>query len=407
MIPLSRVSGRVVYTRGDPVAKARVELTTLSAFWATETDAKGNFELDSVIPVSSNYALSAAAPLDWKAPRPDPDTGQARGWTRTFYPGTAFREQAAPIAVRVGGDLLGLEIKLLEAPMHAVRGVLLNPDGAPVPKGAVALWDTGVRSEAAYRAESKSDGTFEFAAVADGDWRLSATLASGGVELRSDEWIAMKGREIEGIKLRLSPPLTVRGRVILEPRQGAPSPDPPEVTLIRQHGGQIVFHVMSILSARPEADGRFRFEGLYPGTYRILPGAPPPPFYISDVRTGDTPVLEEVELSAGSPELTIFYKANAGTVRGTVEKCGTGQVWLAPLDAPARRHYAGACEGTSNGPSRFEITGIPPGEYYVLAVPGYELWPGNVDAALLQRASRLSVRAGETTQADLSLSTVR
>ena len=407
MIPLSRVSGRVVDTRGDPVAKARVELTTLSAFWGTETDAKGNFELDSVIPVDSNYTLSAAAPLDWKAPGPDPDTGQPRGWVRTFYPGATFREQAAPIAVRVGSDLLGLEIRLMSVPVHAVRGVLLNPDGAPVSKGAVALWDTGPRRDAAYRAESKPDGTFEFAAVVDGDWRLSATLASGGVELRADEWIAVKEREIEGVKLRLSPPITVRGKVILETRQGAPLPAPPEVTVIRQHGGQILFQGMSILSARPEADGGFRFEGLYPGNYRILPGAPPPLFYVSDVRLGDTPVPEEVEFSAGSPELTIFYKANGGTVRGTVEKCGTGQVWLVPQDAPARRHYAGTCDGTSNGPSRFEIAGVPPGEYYALAVPGYELWPGNVDAALLRRATRLSVRAGETTQAELSLSTVR
>jgi Carboxypeptidase regulatory-like domain len=407
MIPLSRVSGRVVDGRGDPVAKARVELTTLSAFWATETDAKGNFELDSVIPVNSNYTLSAAAPADWKAPAPDPDTGQPRGWARTFYPGTAFREQAAPMAVRVGGDLPGLEIKLMSVPMHAVRGVLLNPDGASVPKGAVALWDTGPPRGPAYRSESKADGTFELAAVVDGDWRLSATFESGSVELRADEWIAVKGREIGDLKLRLGPPFTVKGKVILETRQGAPSPDAPEVTVIRQHGGQILFQGMSILSARPEADGRFRFEGLYPGTYRVIPGAPPPLFYVSDVRLGDTPVLEEVEFSAGSPELTIFYKANGGTVRGTVEKCGTGQVWLVPRDAPARRHYAGTCDGTSNGPSRFEITGVPPGEYYVLAVPGYELWPGNVDAALLQRATRLSVRAGETTQAELSLSTVR
>jgi carboxypeptidase family protein len=407
MIPLSRVSGGVVDGRGDPVPKARVELTTLSAFWATETDAKGNFELDSVIPVNSNYILSAAAPPDWKAPGPDPDTGQSRGWVRTFYPGAVFREQAVPIAVRVGGDLLGLEIKLLNVPMYAVRGVLLDPDGAPVAKGAVALWDTGPRREAAYRAESKSDGTVEFAAVVEGDWRCSATLASGGVELRADEWIAVKGREIDGLKLRLSTPITVTGRVILETRQGGPLPVPPEVTLIRQHGGQILFQGMTILSARPEPDGRFRFEGLYPGNYRVLAGAPPPLFYVSDVRLGDTPVLEEVEFSAGSPELTIYYKANGGTVRGTVEKCGSGQVWLVPHEAPARRHYAGACDGTSNGPSRFEITGIPPGDYYALAVPGYELWPGNVDTALLRGATRLRVRAGETTQAELSLSGVR
>jgi hypothetical protein len=58
-------------------------------------------------------------------------------------------------------------------------------------------------------------------------------------------------------------------------------------------------------------------------------------------------------------------------------------------------------------PSRFEITAVPPGEYYALAVPGSELWPGNLAAALLRRATRVTVRAGEITQAELSLSTAR
>jgi hypothetical protein len=193
MIPLSRISGRVIDTRGDPVAKARVELTTLSAFWKAETDAKGNFELDSVIPVESSYTLSAAPPLDWKPPGRDPDTGEARAWAQTFYAGVAFRQQAAPIALQAGGNLLGLEIKLLAVPMHAIHGVLLNPNGAPVPKGALALWEAGPRRDAAYHAESMPDGTFEFPAVVDGDWRLSAEFESRGVELRADEWIAMKG----------------------------------------------------------------------------------------------------------------------------------------------------------------------------------------------------------------------
>jgi Carboxypeptidase regulatory-like domain len=406
MIPLSRISGRVIDTRGDPVAKARVELTTSSAFWKAETDAMGNFELDSVFPVS-NHTLSAAPPLDRKPPGPDPDTGQARAWTRTFYPGVAFREQAAPIELRVGGDLQGLEVKLLALPVQAVYGVLLSPDGAPVPKVAVALWETGPRRDAAYRAESKPDGTFEFPAVVDGDWRLSAKVESGGVELLADEWIAMKGREIGGVKLRLSSPFTVSGRVIFETRQGMPSPDPPEVLLIKQHDGQILFEFPGMLSARPGRDGRFRFGNLYPGTYRIVPGAPPPLFYADAMHLGEAPVLDEVELSAGSPELTIVYKTNGGTVRGTVEKCGTGQVWLVSQDARSRGYFAGACDGAPVGPSRFEIAAVPPGEYYALAVPGYELWPGNVDAAFLQRATRVTVRAGETTQAALALSTMR
>jgi hypothetical protein len=124
---------------------------------------------------------------------------------------------------------------------------------------------------------------------------------------------------------------------------------------------------------------------------------------VDSVRAGNTPVLEELELSAGSPDLTIIYKSDGGTVRGAVEKCGTGQVWLVPQQGPRPRNYISACDAAGG----FEFTAVRPGDYYALAVPGYELWPGTVNAAILQRAARLTVRTGETTRIDLTLSTLR
>jgi hypothetical protein len=399
MIPLSRVAGRVVDTTGDPVPKARVELTTASAFWEAETDAQGNFDMPSVIPAALPYIVTAAPPLNAKPPAPDPDTNQPRAWLRTFYPNVASRDQAIPVALRVGDDLVGLELKLLAAPVHAVRGVVLSPAGDLVAKVPLALWEPGPRRNATLHATSDSDGAFEFPSVPDGDWRLSAE-SDGGI---AEQWITIKGRDISALKLRLTPPFNVSGKVILEARQGMPNPIPPQVTLIKQHDGQILLQGQSIVGAKPAPDGHFRFEALYPGSYRVIPGPPPPLFYVDSIRTGDTPLLEEVELSAGSPDLTIVYKSDGGSVRGAVEKCGTGQVWLVALHAPQLRNYFAACDAAG----RFEFNAVRPGDYYAIALPGYELWPGTVDAAILQRAARLTVRPVETTRADLTLSTLR
>jgi hypothetical protein len=409
MVPLGRISGRVIDTRGDPVAKARLELTTLSAQWTGEADAKGHFDFDSIFG-SETSTLAVAAPEDWKAPGKDPDTGQPRGWATTFYPGVAFREQAAPIALPPGGQLLGLEIRLVATPVHAVRGVLLNSDGGPAPKVAVALWEAGPGKDAAYQTESKADGTFEFPAVVDGDWRLSSHFQSAGVELRAEEWIAMKGRDIEGLKARLGPPFTVSGRVILEAPQGVPPPGFLGLLLIKRHAGQVDFNGLSMLDADPDADGRFRFGGVYAGTYEVFPAEPRlPPFYLDSIRLGDAPVREEVEISAASPELTIVWKTNGGTVRGTVEKCGTGRVVLVPANGPRWGGFVGTCDGVTSGPGRFQIAAVRPGEYYALAVPDYEWGPAmHLDDAALQRAgTHVTVRAGEATQLDLPLSTVR
>jgi hypothetical protein len=53
--------------------------------------------------------------------------------------------------------------------------------------------------------------------------------------------------------------------------------------------------------------------GAYAGSFLIVPGEPPPLFYIDAVRFGETLLEGEVGLSAASPEVTIVYKTNRGT----------------------------------------------------------------------------------------------
>jgi len=102
---------------------------------------------------------------------------------------------------------------------HTVRGVLLNPDGAPEPKIKITL-----DQEFTLTTETKDDGTFEFPAVRDGEWQLSAKLEGEGAVPRAAEWIEISGHDIEGIKLRLNEPFNVSGKVVFEVPQGTPTP---------------------------------------------------------------------------------------------------------------------------------------------------------------------------------------
>ena len=126
----------------------------------------------------------------------------------------------------------------------------------------------------------------------------------------------------------------------------------------------------------------------------------PPLFYLDSIRMGNAPAAGELELFAGSPELTVVYKSDGGRVRGTLESCNSNLVVLAPQDAPGLPVFTGTC-----GPDgRYEIDSVRPGDYSAVALPGLRLWEGDVDPALLRNAIRITVRAGETTQADLPLS---
>jgi len=434
MVPLARISGRVVDGRGDGVANARLEL--IGARLLDEgTDDTGKFEF-RLLP--GGYTLSVVPPIGLKPPNREPDNDRVMAWTRTFYPGVSLPEAASKIVAQPGRVISGIELKLQAVPVHAVRGVLLNPDGTPAPKVAITLSEEIVQP--AHRAESGSEGAFEFPAVVDGEWRLAAAVENNGVKLQAMQWIEMAGCELEGVKLRLSPPFTMRGQVVMETPKGMPAPNMPSVSLVARAGrigreawtanwmlrpemhfveplptnapggdatkqihGEILdsFLFTGAISARPDAGGNFSLQNVYPGSYRIVPMPPPPlPYYLDAVRVGETDLGgQEVELSSEAVSVTVEYKTNGGAVGGTVEKCASGPVLLVPQDTS--RQWLGflrAARCDSN--DRYGIAGVRPGEYYALAFAGDGPLP-ELDRGLLNQASKVTVRAGEASWADL------
>jgi hypothetical protein len=254
------------------------------------------------------------------------------------------------------------------------------------------------------------------------------------------QWIEMAGRELEGVKLRLSPPFTVRGQVVMETPKGGPAPNMPSVSLVARAGsigreawmanwmlrpemhfveplttnapggdatkqihGEILhsFLFLGAISARPDAGGNFSLQNVYPGSYRIVPMPPPPlPYYLDAVRVGETDLGgQEVEVSSKVVSVALVYKTDGGAVGGTVEKCASGPVLLVPQDTS--RQWLGflrAARCDSN--DRYGIAGVSPGEYYALAFAGNGPLP-ELDQGLLNRASKVTVRAGEASWADL------
>jgi hypothetical protein len=395
--PLARITGRVIDGRGEAVPNARLELTRSGTTQVSSTDANGKFDLH-VLPFLGAYTLSVVPPPGLNRPDLGPDDDRTLGWARTYYPGVAVPEAASKIVLRLGSELSNIEIKLQAAHAHAVRGVLLNPDGAPVPKVAIILGEDAFTP--VHRVESKPDGTFEFPAVMDGEWHYSAEVESGGVKLRVAQWMEMAGHELEVVKLRLSAPFTVRGTVVMETPTGWMAPKPSSVSLSRRLRGSLLD--LPVV-ARVNADNSFSLEHVYPGIYR-LDAPTPPAYYLDAVRLGEAELAApEVELSSGAVPITLVYKTNGGTVRGAVEKCSSGEVLLVPQD-PAMRWPGSDRRVRCDSNDRYEIAAVRPGEYYALAFSGDGsslFWQPKFDDQLLNQASRITVRAGEASSAAL------
>jgi hypothetical protein len=215
----------------------------------------------------------------------------------------------------------------------------------------------------------------------------------------------MAGHEIEGLKLRLGPLLTIRGSVVMETSAGVPAPKPPQVDLAAHVSrNALALGPRMGLHSRSNADGSFTLENVSPGVYRIIADDPPRPYYLDTIRLGEAePATGEVELYSGAAQITLVYKADGGTVRGTVENCASGGIRLVPQDTAMRRPgflRSAQCDSSD----RYEIDAVRPGDYYALAFAG-DSWPWESAEpdhdGLLSQAGRVAVRVGETAWADL------
>jgi uncharacterized GH25 family protein len=412
MAPLGRISGKVLDDVGDPVPDADIQL-----FWGenwlckmpycmgfsrqSKTNEKGEYSITG-LDVPGAWLLSAIAP---SSRRPAESRGDQRlGWAQTFYPGVTDPQLAVKVMVRFGADISNVDIKLAAVPVHRIRGVVLDSSGNPVPKAGVTL-GRGIGSSLVQN--TRGDGTFEFDAVTEGEWRISAKAAQGSHQLWLAQWVRLKGHDVEKIELRPATPFAIRGKVEMDVVLGALAPKPPGVLLAFNAGaaGLEANNEAPSRAAAPDAKGDFEVQNLYPGTYQIVPGPAPPQYYLDSIRIGDRDALESgVEMIPGAQPLTVAYKFGGGTVRGTVERCAGGTVRLLPQDKAMWRQgfaFFAACDSND----RYEIHAVRPGQYYALAIAGDSStpWYGAMweDDGLLRNASTITVRAGESSMADL------
>jgi uncharacterized GH25 family protein len=407
--PLGSLSGRVLDGAGEPVANAGIWLVegikwcmppACSPFtMRAKANEKGEFTVPDMRP--GWWMLSATAPPTWKPPEPRGD--ERVGWMQTFYPGVTDPQLAEAVMVKPGSEEWRSDIKLLAAPVHRVRGRVLDGHGDPVSKVELVL-EKGFGP--AIKQQSGDDGTFEFESVMDGEWRASAAALKAAVKLTAVEMVEVRGRDVEKVELRLSAPFTLKGKIVVEVPDGTPAPEAPSVDLVLTSNSGIAGDPTSGIPIGME-EGVLTSRPLYPGVYEVLPlSDAPAPYYLDSIRLGDRSAVGGVTIVSDALPLTIAYRTGGGSVRGTVEGCDGGQVFLVAQD-PALRvgGFRRIAECDRNG--RFEFAAVRPGEYYGLALAADTplRWHQiSHDAGLLSGAAKVTVRAGEATTVDLRIS---
>ncbi|MEM1202795.1 MAG: carboxypeptidase-like regulatory domain-containing protein [Acidobacteriota bacterium] len=312
------VSGRVTAKGGDPVPEAMIRVASAGGrsmgragfLNSARTDADGRYQLGGVEP--------------------------GRRTLEVYH--SEFGRAAETLEVRA--DAGNRQDFTLGAQGTTVSGVVIDPDGSPLPGANLSLVPSAAARASGVAGLSDAEGRFEIEGVRDGQYRLLAAHADFAVS-ESEDPIEVAGSPISGVVVR------ARGGTVL--------------------GGQITgldFDQLSDLSviamsmtlrdhktAAVDFEGKYRVEQLAPGRWKVMASAP-------DGRQ----VQEEIDIAEGAAEETLDLEFGGGlTLEGRVTLRGQpidgGSIFLR---GASQESGAG---GTTDHRGQFSIDGLEAGTY--------------------------------------------
>jgi len=401
IIPLGKLHGRLVDTEGRPVSDATLILAHLAGGAAMENvkpDAEGRFLFEDIH--LGTFTLQAN-PGKSLAPPPVVPGEERTAWAITYFPAATRRSEAQHIVVRSGADMGEFVFRLRTAPVHRVRGVVLDEDGKPAAGVSVRLiipdyWAGNYGVEA--RADSKEDGAFEFPAVNERDWHLAAEVKRGNATLRGLASILVQHRDVEDVVIPLSAPFTMNVPVEWK---DAPKDGPQRATVVLLPDGDTAAEE---IVGTQLADGTVRIEDVYPGTYRVdAEGYKTQGYHLGSLLFGERETLgQPIDIINNSVPLRLVFEHGSGSVHGTIEDCGNAEVALWAADTTTWSYFhLTSCDSAGH----FEFIDLRPGEYYVAAfaevVDRYQLQSRDFLRLMMARAAHIRLEKGSMVSIDL------
>ncbi len=367
LIPFAVISGRVVDEDGEPLAHVRMQAMRSSfesgrrqlvGSAGASTDDRGEYRVFGLPP--GKYYVQAA---------PSQRQGEEESYVPFFYPGVTDPGQAAPLEVRAGGDLHGVDFRLARTRTVRVRGkVGAAPDGPRVDRGLVVFLFPRGGTVGALRNQNSivdSQGNFEIRGVPPGSYVLTAFQSDRQRRFFARQPVEVGSATVEGINLVLLPGMEFAGRVRFE--DGTGKLEGLRVRLASRNGPGAI--------AQPKPDGTFAFQNLAADEYTFSVVGLSEDCYLKAARLGGVDVLERgVDLARGDVPgaLDVLLSAGGGSVEGSVlrdnQQAAAGATVVLVPDGGARRSRLDLFQSASaDDAGRFVLRGIPPGDYRLFA----------------------------------------
>jgi len=450
------IAGRVVDANGDPVDFAQVSAMRIPGPGRTgrpmmrggvSTDDRGEFRVGRL--EAGTYLLQVSAR---RGPNPDdmgasaaPGTAPLPQPLPTYYPGVLSVDQAQPITIEKGQSATDIDVVLAEGIPGTVIGTVTMSNGSGLPDGNTYVNARRVTTEMNRGMDSfvtgtgvRPDGTFRLV-LGPGEYQLDVRVSprmSNGPPRPEDEQfgsakVSVASGSEDAVAITVGHGATATGRVVFDTATPPPaSPGKARVPLFSESGE------CRSGEATIAADWSFKIEGLG-GTCSSPPSGMFGRWMVKGVIIGgenalDAPVtfqpdqqLRNVQVivtdkraemvfqvSDESGQPTRDYVVLAYPVQRSRWASNVRTFTLPPIDPMmmAMMNRVGTTSSVPgqippNGPPRREaMSGLRPGEYYVVAVD--DLAPDDLsDPAVLDRlrSSAARVNVPESGTADVPL----
>ncbi len=376
--PTAVIAGRVNDPDGLPVVGALV--TLYRHRWAggrrvveragqTRTDDRGAYRLFGLEP--GRYVVAGSRPPE-DLPSGEVDLGLAS----TFYPSGASPAEAAPLELRWGQELPGIDLALRQQQTFSIAGLVADAESGG-PCGTCLIRAESVQEALRFAQREVgvgANGSYRVRGLLPGDYRIVATKPTGRRQhVVAVRIVHLRDQNVRDAHLVVGAGHRVTGRVVLEP---APQESP-------QGERHIVFSLVDVSEtaqiAKVGPEGSFQAEGLSSGTHRIQMRGLPQGSYLKVVRWGgsDLPGPEiEVPEEGNVMDLEVVVAFDSATLAVRVKpseasghRVTTAIVAVFPRDSQSRFVTARTVYGDSASGDWITVSGLAPGVYTVFAFP--------------------------------------
>jgi hypothetical protein len=347
---------------------------------------------------------------------PPPIGGRLHVYPPTFHPSAYVPAQAAIITLAAGDERAGVDVRLQPVSTARVSGTVTSPPGTPagamlrlVPAGVEGIDSAGLAPVTA----ADSTGAFAFPAVVPGQYALRAVERDGSGISWLDLPVTVAGTDVDDIVAVLRPGLTARGRfeyegaaqrpqgfisiaIGLDPVEGTPGPVlPPSI------------------SANTGAATSFTLQGFVAGKYVVrVSGSPAGWMFKSAMLNGVDVSSTPFELTRDISDVVVTFTDRWSGLGGAVQGNGADGAIVAvfPVEAQAWTDYGSNPRRLRSAPTnargQFGLSSLPPGDYFVIAIPEEysEDWRDPKMLEVLARlATQVTILEGDHKMIDLRL----